>query len=78
MEEDPSLIDEAPKATSSASEVSDEDDDSSGLGMAEVIAIVVCALIGLAFILACVIMIRNANKRKRMAAEKLRQEEEER
>ena len=46
--------------------------------MAEIIAILVCTLIVFAFIMACVIMLRNASKRKRMAAEKLRQEEEER
>ena len=45
--------------------------------MAEIIAIVVCILIGFAFIMACIIMLRNASKRKRMAAEKLREEEEE-
>ena len=38
--------------------------------MAEVIAIVVCGLIILAFVLACCIMLRNAGKRKRMATEK--------
>ena len=43
--------------------------------MAEIIAIIVCLLIGFAFILACVIMLRNANKRKRMAADKIREEE---
>ena len=71
MEEDPSEVEEAPKASRVSDKV-DEDDDSSGLGMAEVIAIVVCILIGLAFILACAIMLRNADKRKKMAAEKLR------
>ena len=71
MEEDPSEVEEAPKASRVSDKV-DEDDDSSGLGMAEVIAIIVCIFIGLAFILACAIMIRNAEKRKRMAAEKLR------
>ena len=34
--------------------------------MAEVIAIVVCVLIVMAFILVCFIMVRNANKRKEM------------
>ena len=42
------------------------------MGMAEVIAIVVCVLIASAFIMACVIMLRNANKRKKMAADKLK------
>ena len=73
--EAPSEAEEAPKASSVSDKVSD-DDDSSGLGMAEVIAIIVCILIGFAFILACAIMLRNANKRKKMAAEKLRYEEE--
>lgn len=70
--EAPSEAEEAPKASS----VSDDADDSGGLGMAEVIAIIVCILIGFAFILACAIMLRNANKRKKMAAEKLRYEED--
>ena len=44
-----------------------------GIGMAEVIAIVVCAIIICAFCLVCYIMVRNANKRKRMAEEKARE-----
>ena len=36
--------------------------------MAEIIAIIVCALIILTFVLACFIMIRNTQKRKNMAA----------
>ena len=45
------------------------EDDEGGLGMAEIIAIVVCILIVLAFILVCFIMVRNANKRKDMKEE---------
>ena len=52
-----------------AQAVDEDEDDSGGLGMAEAIAIVVCILIILAFVLACVIMLRNAAKKKRMAAE---------
>ena len=43
--------------------------------MPEAIAIVVCVLIIFAFVLACIIMLRNASKRKRMAAEKKHQED---
>ena len=46
---------------------SDEDDGDSGIGIAEIIAIVVCSLVILVFILACFIIIRNNEKRKRMA-----------
>ena len=49
--------------------VSDEEENS-GLGMAEIIAIVICGLILLAFLLACYVIIRNAKKRKRMSAAK--------
>ena len=41
--------------------VSDEEEKGSdGLGMAEVIAIIVCGLIIFAFLLACCVMVRNA------------------
>ena len=53
-----------------------EEGEDEGLGMAEAIAIVVCVLIILAFILACVIMIRNASKRKQMTADKKVENEE--
>ena len=36
--------------------------------MAEIIAIAVCGIIVLAFCLVCYIMVRNANKRKKMAS----------
>ena len=41
--------------------------DSGGIGMAEIIAIMVCTLIILTFALSCVIMLRNASKKKKMA-----------
>ena len=50
--------------------MAEEEEDSAGLGMAEIIAIVVCGLIIFAFIFACYIVIRNAKKRKRTTSQK--------
>ena len=49
-----------------SAKTSDEEDEG-GLGSAEMIVIAVCSLIVIAFLLSCYVMIRNANKRKRMA-----------
>ena len=46
---------------------SDEDDDDSGIGIAEIIAIVVCSLVILVFVLSCFIIIRNNERKKRIA-----------
>ena len=54
-----------------------EEEKDEGFGMAEAIVIVVCLLVILAFILACVIMIRNTFKRQQMASEKMLQNEQE-
>ena len=48
----------------------DEEEGNDGLGMAEIIAIVVCGLIIFAFLFACYVVIRNAQKRKKMTAAK--------
>ena len=48
----------------------DEKEDSSSIGMAEIIAIVVCGIIIVAFIFACIVFARNAKKRQRMTAAK--------
>ena len=39
-------------------------EDSEGLGGAELIAIAVCGIVILAFILICIVMIRNAQRKK--------------
>lgn len=58
------------QSSQSYSAVSEEEVDQSGkdgLGMAEIIAITVCGLIIFAFLLACYVMIRNAQKRRKMS-----------
>lgn len=49
---------------------SNEDSGSDGMGMAEIVAIAVCALLIGAFILVCIIMFKNGQKRKRIEAAK--------
>ena len=44
------------------------DEEESGVGMAEVVAIIVCILLVGAFILVCIIIFRNAKKRKVLEA----------
>ena len=50
---------------SSTTKTSDSSDNE-GIGMAEIIAIVVCLLVIAAFILACAVMLRNQTKRRKM------------
>ena len=44
-------------------------EDSEGLGSAEMIAIAVCGLVIFAFILICIVMIRNAQRKKQQGGE---------
>ena len=50
--------------------VSEDDSGEEGLGMAELIAIIVCILIVVAFGLGCCVMLRNAKKKQRMEQER--------
>lgn len=52
------------RAQTTTKEASEDSDG--GIGAAEIIAIVVCLLIIFAFILACIVMLRNSAKRKKM------------
>ena len=42
-----------------------EKQEEGGLGMAELIAIIVCGLIIVAFLLACIVMVRNSKRKKK-------------
>ena len=53
----------------------DDSKDSGGMGLAELIAIIVCGLIVLAFLLMCFIMVRNSQRRKKMSQEEKQRKE---